>query len=1114
MMGSKSRLERMIWCFLLAAAACLASGAAFAQCRPSLPLASGSVPCYIQVQPIDVCSCSVTPTGTNGQTCTGTTICAPFNTTSSTGVGSPASACTQTTQTSASCTNPIGFVVNPTTGLSPGQSGYSSGSGGVDVTRVLLMEGGVDMMLNNMEAYLSPNGVTVSGGNYQTLTVTQTANPVASCTGSIAGTVLTITSCSSGSVAVFDVLSGGPTSGTQIASGTTIAGFGTGSGGAGTYLVTPLQTVASGTITVSELVQQSQDFLNLVQQKPSATTPPTPPCAINQMTIPPTSPCLGPSFPLGGTTPSSALYSGDPGTINLLFVDTFVPPNGVGFLYGFSYIGNNGVAIAEDTFGYPRSRSSISRPDTMAHEFWHGLGLRHTGFAAGPFTPPNGQNGTYVAPEGVVLPVPANPSPLECDASYPACAANLLTTGSSRTPPFLQCILYPGSGTLPAGCTTSSATLMNGKADQLTLATQETPTGLPESQQRVVLTGRSGLLNSSMTSGFLNPIPHVTTKAQLEPGDGPADRAVFDLSGLTDGRPGETLVAWILTLPQEQTFAGHGSFHIIAQSRKDLVQAVDNYPDAANNPPMRDIAYRPDADKSPSNPDLVTEADSPCATPTAECLMVKFQQPGLGTKDSITFSKNILIGGAPITNDDLCKAKITYIFSDGYATTSRLGRCPAVSLPLISSSWRPDPTVSPRKVKTDVLVAQRGVVLAAAAGAHKIPPGNDPGNNNPPPVGAILDLSGTPIPGTYQSYTVNFTAAFNNTAITFAFRDDPAFISFSNPSVTDLTTHGGGNLLTNPNFSGGTSTPWIYANMYGATFGGAVTADCGVGGPGNYCWYDGAVQAYDAISQTIATTPGHQYQISFLVAENSGCGTCNFSDVSTNGDTTDIGGNGINVTVYAQAGLPPATVVIPCTPGDNPNQCQARPGVTQGLADADPRQEGGANLQSCDSGATSGTGMATGTIGPHVTVSAGQTCNFISPCVIHGGLRINGGTVFLDCTVDGTVAMTGGSLNLGPSALLHGGLQMAQAISFNIPNVEIDGDLQISTAAGRGTVCGTQVNGNVSMQNNHAPIQIGMISGQTNCSANTISGQLQCTGNTPVPSGSNTVNAGSNHCTN
>src|SRR5262249_19501302 len=206
----------------------------------------------------------------------------------STGVGSPSTACTAATQTNNSCTNPIGFVVNPSTGKSPGQPGYSTGTTpNVDVTRMLLMQGGVDMMLNPMETYLSPNNVASNNTTtYQTLTVTQTGNTVATCTGSIAGTVLNITSCSSGSVAVFDVLSA--STGGTIAPGTTIAGFGTGSGGAGTYLVTPSQTVASGTITVQALVQQSQDFLNLAQQNPSTATPPMAPnCAISQMTIPP-----------------------------------------------------------------------------------------------------------------------------------------------------------------------------------------------------------------------------------------------------------------------------------------------------------------------------------------------------------------------------------------------------------------------------------------------------------------------------------------------------------------------------------------------------------------------------------------------------------------------------------------------------------------------------------------------------------------------------------------------------------------------------------------------------------------------------------------------------------
>ena len=1085
MRGSKSRLERMVWCFLLAAATCLASGIARAQCSPSLPLTPGSVPCFITVQPIDVCSCSAF----TGTTCTGTKSCAPFNTTSTTGVGSPTNACTQANQTTASCTNPIGFVVNPTTGLSPGQAGYSSGSGGVDVTRMLLMQGGVDMVLNNMEEYDSPNGVTVSGGNYQTLTVTQTANPVASCTGGIVGTVLTITSCSSGSqpLAVFDLLSGG-----SIASGTTIAGFGTGSGGAGTYLVSPSQTVASTAITVSVAVQQSQDFLNLAQQVPSATNPPTPPCAINQMTIPPGSngnPCGAPSFP----------RNTDPGVINVFFVNTFVPPGGTGFLYGFSYIGNNGVAIAEDTLGYPRSRSSAPpRPDTMAHELWHDLGLRHVGFAAGPFAPP-----PYTAPTGVVPPIPANPLPLECDASYPACAANLLTTGSGRTSPLVQCMFFSGSGTLPTGCTTSSPTFMTGRADQLTLVPQENSvtggTNLPESQQRAVLTGGSGLLDTSMQSGFLNPIPHVTTKAQLEPGDGPADRAVFDLSGLTDGRPGETLVAWILTLPQEQTFAGHGSFHIIAQSRKDLVQAVDYYPDAANNPLMRDIAFRWEADNSPGNPGLGAEADSPCAVPTAECLMVKFQQPGLGTKDSITFSKNILSGDAPITNDDLCKAKITYIFSDGYATTSKLGRCPAASLPLISSSWRPDPTVSPRKVKSDVLLAQatgQGAVVMGTAYQSSTFVTNAVKSN----------LTGlTPI----ATFTVPSTACSGG-ALCF---NDQSEAANPNGTLGGFLGTGG---ATNINYENGGSPATALSN--GAS-------DTSTDPPPSGVLFDltGTTTLTAGVTYSVTHDDGMTLYIdgtSFLSSPGP------TSSVPTSGKWMGTTGTHSFEIVYGECcglaavlgtSIPvvPTVAVLPCTPDpNNPSQCQAAP-ATEALVDADPRQEGGANLQSCDNGATSSTGMGSGTIsGPNVTVSAGQTCNFVSPCEIQGGLTITGGTVFLNCTLDGNLTMTGGSLNLGPMAHLLGNVQMAQAISFNVgPNVEIDGNIQIGTAAGPGTICSTQVKGNVSMQNNKAAIQIGAVP-QTNCSANTIGGHLQCTGNTPVPSGSNTVGGGSNHCTN
>ena len=133
------------------------------------------------------------------------------------------------------------------------------------------------------------------------------------------------------------------------------------------------------------------------------------------------------------------------------------------------------------------------------------------------------------------------------------------------------------------------------------------------------------------------------------------------------------------------------------------------YPGPGNDPLMRDIAYQPGADIDPDNPSIGPAGPSPCAFATAECLVVKFQPPGLGADDSISFSDSILSGSAPITNDELCKAKITYLFSDGFVTTSNFGRCPAVSLPLIASSWHPDPHVAPYIItpnKSNLLLAQ------------------------------------------------------------------------------------------------------------------------------------------------------------------------------------------------------------------------------------------------------------------------------------------------------------------------------------------------------------------------------------------------------------------------
>ncbi|HLI19062.1 MAG TPA: hypothetical protein VKV22_12440 [Rhodanobacteraceae bacterium] len=145
--------------------------------------------------------------------------------------------------------------------------------------------------------------------------------------------------------------------------------------------------------------------------------------------------------------------------------------------------------------------------------------------------------------------------------------------------------------------------------------------------------------------------------------------------------------------------------------------------------------------------------------------------------------------------------------------------------------------------------------------------------NQPPPPGWILNLSGQPLPafGTYTQYTVDFTATNSATNITFALRNDPSFTYLDNIWVAN-TSSPSVNLIQNGGFENGVTTSsgnpdapvdWSYLNTYGAYDGGVVSC-FGQGQGGSNCeWYDGAVQAYDAITQAIPTTTGDTYQISF-----------------------------------------------------------------------------------------------------------------------------------------------------------------------------------------------------------------------------------------------------------
>jgi hypothetical protein len=172
-----------------------------------------------------------------------------------------------------------------------------------------------------------------------------------------------------------------------------------------------------------------------------------------------------------------------------------------------------------------------------------------------------------------------------------------------------------------------------------------------------------------------------------------------------------------------------------------------------------------------------------------------------------------------------------------------------------------------------------------------------------PDSGWLLNLSGSPILAGAVQYTTTFTATAAFTDLSFEFRQDGAFLSFSNVSAIDKA--GGGNLLLNGDFASGllgTSSvdSWTYSNPEGVSYGGVLLSGCGY--LSSNCWYDGAVQGYDSLSQTIETVVGHSYTVSFWL--NGGSPGLNYSALSTNGQTRDISGNGADLVLYARAAVP------------------------------------------------------------------------------------------------------------------------------------------------------------------------------------------------------------------
>jgi hypothetical protein len=136
-------------------------------------------------------------------------------------------------------------------------------------------------------------------------------------------------------------------------------------------------------------------------------------------------------------------------------------------------------------------------------------------------------------------------------------------------------------------------------------------------------------------------------------------------------------------------------------------------------------------------------------------------------------------------------------------------------------------------------------------------------------------------PNTWQTYSYSFTPNISGTNyVGFAFRQDPAFWTFDNVSLTEsgstvnlLTngafTTGGAINITTSNGPGTIQAPTNWGVWYqNGTYPAAAGTWNNIGGSHGGVWYDGAVGTFDGIYQGIGLLAGTTYTITFEVSGN------------------------------------------------------------------------------------------------------------------------------------------------------------------------------------------------------------------------------------------------------
>ena len=383
------------------------------------------------------------------------------------------------------------------------------------------------------------------------------------------------------------------------------------------------------------------------------------------------------------------------------------------------------------------------------------------------------------------------------------------------------------------------------------------------------------------------------------------------------------------------------------------------------------------------------------------------------------------------------------------------------------------------------------------------------------PAGAVFEITGGNTRNAYQNYSFSYTPSVTGSHnLLFAFRQDPAFWTFGNVSLSAAgsTT----NLLIDPLFTSGTNvsvdptnsvtvpTGWGYAYQqgsqqpYGMYSSWQSTSITGFTGGS---WSDGIVGVYDAIYQSVYLTAGVSYlggftAMSTTVADGSRVGLGAYLNFGFSGFTPAITATNINVPNMATAGLVNTNTLYPVFDG------------------------GGLLLD----GTVLGSNYGFSITGNGGTINTNGLTATISTPIVDAQAGTPGGLTIVDSTGGGVLTLTAANTYTGATTVSGGTLTLAGAGSLASTAVAVAaGAVLNDTNGGLSSATSVRNDGTLNLGANQTIAQLsGASTGIVALDVNTLnitnggafagviggSGGLVLTGGSQTLSGANTYTGG------